>query len=208
MVGLLAFLVLGLLVPVFNRMSEKSPQMQAANNCRQILISLKSYAGDNGGNYPDFSKDDPPQTSNDVLRQLIKAGLLEDARVFSAPNSPYVGDNNIGKAPGYAEALRARENHWAMTKGLIDDSNGSFPLLFENPAVASWPPRWDSRLVQVPKPGRVWKGGKIVVGRNDCSVNLERLAKGGSPLVTLEPIKDGKNLFDLAGPHEILDVAR
>ncbi len=183
-------------------MSEKSPQIQAQNNCRQIVISLKSYAGDHEGKYPDGP------TANDALRQLIKEGLLEDERVFSAPSSPYVGDNNIGEAPTYAEALQAGENHWAITKGLKDDSNGNCPVVFENPALASWPPLWDSRLVGIVKPGRIWKNERIIVGRNDGSVQTEKLAMDGNPLVTLQPIKDGKNLFELAGPHEVLDVAR
>ena len=172
------------------------------NICRQIIISSKSYAGDHGGKYPDGT------TANDAFRELIKAGFFEDERVFSATNSPYVGDNNVGKAPEYAQALQARENHWAMTKGLTDASDGDCPLVFENPAVASWPPLWDSRLVDVAQPGRIWKGGRIVVGRNDGSVQTEKLAMVGNPLVTLQPIKDGKNLFELAGPHEVLDVVR
>ena len=191
----------GLTIPVFNGVAPRARVTQATNNCRQIIISLKSYASDHGGKYPEGA------TSNDVFRELIKAGLLEDERVFSSPENPYAGDNNLGAPPDYAQAVLAGENHWAMTKDLTDSSPDDTPLVFENPTVKSWPPLWNTLLVEVPKPGRVWKGGKVVVGRADGSVNLERL-KAGERLTSLAPVKDGKNLFELVGPHEILDVAK
>ncbi|MDB6137043.1 MAG: Prepilin-type N-terminal cleavage/methylation protein [Verrucomicrobiaceae bacterium] len=97
---LIAFL---LIMPLFNGVSQKSVQLQATNNCRQIIIALKNYAGDHGGNYPVGT------TANDAFRELIKAGQFEDETVFTAPFSPYVGDNQIGEAPAYAEALKAGE---------------------------------------------------------------------------------------------------
>ena len=203
-----AFLVLvilvlaGLAMPVGGRRSnERSGQMQAMNNCRQIIIALKSYGSDHDGRYP------VGFTANEAFRQLIKGEQLEDERVFSAPRSPYVPDNNLGDAPDYRQALEHGENHWAMTKGVTDKADGNTPLVFENPAVKSWPPLWDTRLQGVAKPGRVWTGNKIVVGRADGSVYVEKL-KDGEPLVSLAPVKDGKNLFELAGPHEVLDVER
>ena len=202
LVAVLVLMVFALPMEREPRVQELARQMQAVNNCRQIIISLKSYASDHGGKYPDGA------TANDAFRELIKAGLMEDERVFSAPKSPYVGDNEIGEAPEYARALQARENHWAMTKGLTDDSPGDWPLVFENPALAVWPPWWDPRFPGEAKPGRIGKYREIVVGRNDGSVMLEKLTKDDRPVVTLQPIKDGKNLFELAGPHEILDVAR
>lgn len=201
-VGLLALLSVGVAVPWWRGVNEKANQMWAMSNCRQIAVCLKSYAGDHGGHYPDGL------TSNDAFRELMKEGLLDTEIVFSAPNSPYVGDEKLGTAPEYSLALQPGENHWAMTKGLTDDSPGNSPLLFENPALVSWPPKWDSRLVDVAKPGRVWKGGRIVVCRNDCSACLEKLAEVGKPLVTLVKNSEGKDLFDLAGPHIVLDVAK
>ena len=187
---------------LFLFVGSKKHQMQATNNARQIIISLKAYAGDHEGKYPEGA------TANDAFRELIKGGQLEDERVFGCLESPFTQDGIIGTAPDFAQALQTGENHWAMTKGLTDASSGNCPLVFENPALASWPPRWDGRLVGVAKPGRVWKSDRVIVGRNDGSVGWEQLTRGNNPLITLQPIKDGKNLFELAGPHEILDVAR
>ena len=202
-------LVIYLVVPLplpsgwsYSPAQEKARQNQAVNNCRQVVIALHSYAIEYGSSYPNGA------TANDAFRQMFKAGVVNDERIFGAPASPYVGDNNLGEAPEYARALEFGENHWAMTKGLGLTTNGAVPLVFENPARASWPPRWDGRLVGVALPGRIWKNDKVVVGRNDGSVHAEKLARGDNPLLTLEPIKDGKNLFDLAGRHEILDVAK
>ena len=194
------FVLAGLATPVHGP-QEKGRQIQAINCCRYIIISMTSYAKDHGGRFPNGT------TANEAFRQLIKDGQLEDERVFSAPRSPYVPDNNLGEAPDYRQALEPGENHWAMTKGLTNKADGNTPLVFENPAVKSWPPLWDTRLQGVAQPGRVWKGNKIIVGCADGSVNIEKL-KEGEQLTSLAPVKDGKNLFELAGPHEVLDVER
>jgi len=197
----LVLVALGVSIPAFNGMAPRALQMQAANNCRQIIIAMKSYTGDHDGKYPAGA------TANDVFRELFKSGLLEDERVFTSPLSPYQCDNNIGAPPDYKQALEAGENHWAMTKDFNDNTSGNGPLVFENPAVKSWPPLWNTRLKGVAKPGRVWKDGKIIIGLTDGSVIIEKLKDTGTT-ATLPPLKDGKNLFELAGPHEVLDVAR
>ena len=193
--------VIGAAIPAFNGVSPRARQMQAASNCRQIIISITSYASDHGGKYPQGA------TANEAFRELFKGGQLEVEQVFTSPASPYVCDNNIGAEPDYKQALEAGENHWAMTKDLNDSAPGDWPLVFENPAVSSWPPLWDTRLQGVAKPGRVWKGSKIIVGSVDGSVHFDKL-NDNDAMATLAPIKDSKNLFELAGPHEILDVAK
>ncbi len=189
--------------------------MRAVDHLRDIIGALKFYAAEHDGKYPEGA------TSNDALRELYKAGFFDDERCFTVENSPYVGDNDLGEAPGYLKALQPGENHWAMTRGLTDSLHGDWPLMFENPARASWPPYWDSRFVDIAKPGRIQEGWKIIVGRNDGSIMAERLTMKNEPLVTLKPtpmrvpdgatwgtVNDGKNLFEHAGPHEIMDVAR
>jgi prepilin-type N-terminal cleavage/methylation domain-containing protein len=199
----------GLAVPAFNGVQERARMLQGSNNCRQIMIALKSYAGDNNGNYPDADKNNPPQTSNDAFRLLIKRSLLEDERVFGSPASPFTGDNNIGEAPDYQEALEAGENHWVMTKGLTDSASGNAPFVFENPVGEGWPPMWNCDAAGQPKEGRAWKGGKILIGRNDGSVNPERLESAKGDNVPLEPNANGKDLFtNFSEEGEFLDIQR
>ncbi len=217
----LLVLAAGLYMPPFANIGTKARIMYTLSNARQISLMLKNYAGDHNGRYPDG------KTSNEVFRELFKTGLLDDERAFTAACSPYEGDNNIGEDPDYAKALEPGENHWSMTKGVTADSPGDVPLLFENPAFATWPPQWNVDAVHRPYsslyslltfshhdppppkiPGRAWSEDKIVVGRNDGSVQAEQLESITGKAVTLERNAEGKNLFEAAGPHEILDIER
>ena len=188
-------------VPFYLKIRETTNAMDACSHCRHILVSLKSYASEHEGRYPDGA------TSNDAFRELFKGGYASQESLFTAANSPYIGDDQIGDLPERAKALMPGENHWSMTKGLKDDSSGNAPLIFENPAVASWPPLWDAQAIGVPKPGRIWKNHTIVIARNDGSVAPEKLV-GDKPLVSLEKNSRGHDLFTQAGHLEILDVAK
>ena len=201
-IGFLLLLAIGFLIPPFGGIQEKARVMEACNNGRQILNFLQSYAADHNGQFPSGT------TANDAFREFFKAGMLDDERVFTAAFSPYEPDNIIGEAPDYEDALQAGENHWAMTKGLTSQSAKDTPLIFENPALSSWPPFWNTEAAAVKEPGRVWKSQRIIIGRVDGSIQAEPLGPKIGPHATLAPIKDGKNLFDLAGPHEVMDVAR
>jgi hypothetical protein len=198
----LAFIIFGLIVPGCCQVSEKARMMQGYGNARQIIITLKNYAADHGGRYPEG------KTSNDVFRELFKAGLLEDERPFTVAYSPYEGDNNIGEKPDFEEALKPGENHWAMTRGLTDKSVGESPLIFENPVEPTWPPRWNADAAGQKQPGRAWKNGWILVGRNDGSVSHELLESMKGAAVGLKRGSDGKNLFEAIGPHEVIDIDR
>ncbi len=200
--GVLLLFAVGLIIPQFGAVQDSARLMQACNNCRAILLTLKCYADDHGGRYPEG------KTANDAFRDLFKADLMDDERAFTALNSPYQPDNNIGEAPNYSETLEPGENHWAMTRGLTSRSDKDAPLVFENPAKATWPPFWNADVKGRPEPGRTWKSGKIVIGRNDGSVAAEKLASNHGPAATLEKGADGKDLFERIGPHEIMDVAR
>jgi prepilin-type N-terminal cleavage/methylation domain-containing protein len=199
----------GLAMPAFSTVQEKARIMEGSNNCRQIIISLKAYAGDNSGNYPDFDKNDPPATANDAFRMLIKGQFLSDEKVFTCAGSPFKGDNNIGESPDYEEALKPGENHWVMTKGLSDSAASNAPLVFENPVGDAWPPTWDAtakgRLVK----GRAWKSAKIIVGMNDASVAPEPLDATDGDNVGLKVNKsNNKDLFTtFAEQGEILPLA-
>ena len=175
-------------------------QPRLALKGRQIVQALNAYAIEHAGGYPEGI------TANAAFRFLIKGGYLKGEAVFGG--GYYEPDGQIGSAPDYAEALTKWENHWAMTKGLSASADESAPLIFEKPLQATWPPRWDAKALGSSKPGRIWRNGTILVGRKDGSVNAERLERVDGPTTTLQPIKDGKNLFELAGPHEVLDVER
>jgi hypothetical protein len=189
-----------------------SQDLRAISNCRQVILSIRLYAADEGGVYPDaklpFATD-----SNAVFRQLFVEGYLEDEKIFGCYGL-FLPDGSIGTSPDYGEALTPDENHWAMTKGLNAQSPGSIPLVFENPAKATWPPMWNADASGQPVKGRSWSGGRIIIGTNDTSVELMKLSSKTGDSVPLAPVKPAsENLFELASklPHapkyEVLDVA-
>ncbi|OAI56997.1 hypothetical protein AYO49_00315 [Verrucomicrobiaceae bacterium SCGC AG-212-N21] len=182
-------------------------------NCRQIIIAMRLYAADHAGAYPD-SKVPSAIDSNVVFRELIKSGALEDEKIFGCGASRYTPDGLIGAAPEYADAVTPGENHWAMTKGLDDSSPGGIPLVFENPADATWSPTWNPDMAGRNVKGRTWSGGKVIIGTNDTSVELMKLTSPKGTRVPLKPYGvEGKNLFEqyLDNPddttYEILDIA-
>ncbi len=202
-----------LAVPTFGVIQDMANQTSTSNNCRQIIMAMKIFAGDNNSIYPDSYQN--PQTggqavtSNDAFRVLLQEEVIQDERIFGAKASLYQPDGNVGTAPGYDKALQAGENHWALTQGQTTSSTGIMPLVFENPLAPSWPPNWNCDAAGQLKPGRTWRGGKVIIGRNDNSVNVESLAskKGGS--VGPKALSGGYNIFTLASqnqPQQILNI--
>lgn len=195
------------IIPLFARISEMGGITQSISYCKQITISLRLYASDHDGKYPDSIAPNV-HSSNDAFRLLFKEGILETEKIFGCPNSPYKPDCNIGAPPDFLEAVKSGENHWAMTKGLSDAMDGSIPLVFENPSDASWPPKWNSSETKA-KPGRVWTGGKIIIGFNDSSVEVLKLDSDKGENIGLKPNRDGTPIFPALDPKlEILNVAK
>jgi hypothetical protein len=192
-------LVVGSLRSPISHFGQRARQSAASGNCKQIVTALRIYATEHGGKYPDAIAP-LPTSSNQAFRTLIREEVFQDERVFGCQLSRFVPNGKIGGAPDYSQALEPGENHWAMTKGVTDQSPASMPLVFENPKVPSWPPVWDTKLQGKPGKGRVWKGGKIIVGFNDTSVQA----------VKIEPPTSGeskKDVFtDAAASMEILDI--
>ncbi|WP_395736783.1 type II secretion system protein [Prosthecobacter sp.] len=207
-IGILSILVL----PACSKMAEtQERQMKGVNNCRQIILSMKQFSKDHDSQYPD-SVQNPitggmAQNANDAFRMLIQEQIVNDERIFGCP-AGYNPDNNIGQAPSYANALMPGENHWSMTAGQKDTSEGSMPLVFENPATVGWPPQWNADVAGQIQPGRTWPGGKIIIGRNDGSVAVETLA-GTTGKVGPKILPGGTNMFVQASkglPERVLPV--
>jgi hypothetical protein len=203
-----ALLALALLLWM-TKFQEGRISMKNVSNCRQVIMAIRLYSADERGAYPD-AKMPGVEDSNTVLRKLFIAGNIEDEKTFACQVSPFVPDGDVGEPPRYERALEPGENHWAMTKGLSDVSPGQLPLLYENPAVASWPPAWNADAAGQPLKGRTWKGGRIIIGFNDASVEIMILNSKSGVEVSLP---EGKNPFVLTGDDvntttfEVLDVA-
>lgn len=193
----------GLAFPAFAKISEKGKITQAINNCKQIIISLRLYSGDNGGLYPDSDKTDNPDTANKAFRVLFKQGILETEKIFGCGASLYVPDGDIGTSPDYDKALETKENHWMMTKGLNDSASGGIPLVFENSVSSGSDPGWNADAAGQLKKGRTWSGGKVVIGMNDSSVELQQCTSAKGADVKLKNVgSGGKNVFTMQETEE------
>jgi prepilin-type N-terminal cleavage/methylation domain-containing protein len=182
----------GLALPAFSGIQERGYITKGISNCRQVITFLQIYAKDHNGNYPDTvlasssaggagggggggGGGGSSSSSNDVFRQLFVDGVCETESIFGCPASKDGNpDGNIGTSPNYTEALKALENHWAMTGGIGDIASGGYPLVYENPGGGDWPsPTWNPDAAGTGAIGRTWKGGKVIVGMNDCSVDTQ-----------------------------------
>ncbi len=190
--------------------SERGNQVKGISYCKQIITTLKLYSADNEGKYPDAALPNA-KTSNEVFRGLFKAGVADNEAIFGCPLSELgKTDGKFGAAPDYSEAVKPVENHWAMTKGLTDSDAGNIPLIYENPSEATWPPKWNSSLMETEKSGRSWSSGKVIVGFNDGSVMALPLESTTGTSVGLKPRRDGTPIFPILPDHkfEVLNAAR
>lgn len=200
-VVVVGILIVFLAIPAQDVISDKSNQMKATSNCRQIMMAMKAYAADHNGKYP------TGETANEVFRELIRAGILEDERIFGCPLSGYIPDNDVGLAPDFYKAVGPGENHWMVVDGLGDDSPWLMPVVFENALEATWPPVWDGTSSEgLRKRGQTGKGGRIVIGLNDNSVCVEKLGGADLRRQTVQPGPDGKSIFDLVPKAVVLDI--
>jgi prepilin-type N-terminal cleavage/methylation domain-containing protein len=195
------------------KMGEKGQITKSIANCRQIILSIRLYAADEGGRYPDQDSTNPATTANIAFRNLIKAGSLEDEKIFGCGASKYNPDGNIGTAPEYDEAVKAGENHWMMTGDLNDSTSGGIPLVYENSVALGTDPTWNADAGGKSIRGRTWSGGKIIIGTNDTSVALMKCEATKGSSVHLKALGDqGKDLFtqysegDGAVDFTILDI--
>lgn len=179
-------LIITLWLAIRNVIFDHAYKSSASVNCRQIIMCLHIWAEDNNGVFPDATFP-CPHSSNQVLRKLFQEDIAQDERLFGARGSPFMPDNDIGEAPNFPHALEPGENHWAMVVGLNPRSEGSLPLVFENAINSEWPPKWLINQI-TPVRGRTWRGGQIIVGRLDNSVNVEKLVEKNGVLTLSDTI--------------------
>lgn len=191
---LFVVVIMGFERPGGYRIGDKGYTLQATNNAQQVMAALRTEPP------PSF----PAGTSsNKILRTLLQAGYVEDERIFGAPMSPYVPDNDIGDAPDYPKALERGELHWCLFAEAFDDPNGNAPVVFDNPIDGSWPPKWNAGAEGRPVPGRTLKGGKIIVGLNDGSVVPQKLHPQPDGTATADEM-----LLDLVPSRRFNDIER
>src|SRR5690349_19229429 len=99
--SILLFLLMMYLFAAMDSSCCRGQITKSISNCRQIILSIRLYAADHDGAYPDSVV--PLATdSNTVFRQLIIDGALEDEKIFGCGASRFMPDGDIGVAPEYS----------------------------------------------------------------------------------------------------------
>lgn len=173
-----------LAVPTFAKIQEKGNQTKGISNCRQIITAMRIFASENSGNYPGSSAASgnagSTTDSNTAFQELFTGGVLNNETIFGCPNSLDGNpDGKLGASPDYSDALKEKENHWALTQDQTDSSSGSIPLVFEAATGSGWDPTWDVSASAGNKKGRAWSGAKIIIGTNDSAVAIMKLTSNG-----------------------------
>jgi hypothetical protein len=205
--------VVGVVLPGCKaRIETSAKQSIALNNCKQIILALRVYSQDNGSSYAD-SRNTDLGSSNQVFRQLFKEEVLQDERVFGCPYSVFNPDNLMGDPPEFGMTLTSGECHWMLLKNQTSLSHPKTPIVIENSLLSSWPPKWDvsnsflswwSGNTRRTK-GKSWFDRKIIIGRNDGSVRVEKLREDGTLDWRSPPNLDehGKSWIDSLTPEQI-----
>lgn len=200
-------LLLGLwAVPTCINISRAGNEMWGVSHSKQIILGMKQFSRDNDGMYPDGGPSAAGlTTANQVFRQLFQAGVMTEEHVFGCPGSRFVPDGHIGSAPDFRQALEPGECHWILLKHQKDSSPGNVPVVVENALETGWPPRWDVSDQAGNRKGRARGERRIIIGRNDGSVAVEKLRPDGS-LDWHSPSnldEHGKSWIDYLTPEQV-----
>jgi prepilin-type N-terminal cleavage/methylation domain-containing protein len=171
-------------LPAFSAVQERAKQTKDLSNGKQVALSLKQFALDNNGVFPNKiygggnSYDAAPplaagSTSNDALRWLVPT-YTNSEDIFVVPGSKWsVGDDNsldaalnVSGGATYPVAgggvdnttLASGEVGYAYVTNLNDTSNPQFPLLCDGFQIGTTTYPTDRTIT-----GGVWGGTRAVV---------------------------------------------
>ena len=195
-------------LPAFSSVQERAKQTKDLSNGKQIALSLRQFALDNNGDFPNRVYGSAGvyatapalavgSTSNDAFRWLLPT-YLRSEDIFVVPGSAW----NPNGADGILDAaygtpitpgtLAAGENGYGYIAALNDTSDPQFPLIADG---------WASGAVGTytnvkPSPGGVWGGQKAVIIRVDGSGQVARVDNQSTPTASY-PMRPGRtyNIF-------------
>lgn len=129
-------LLAGLALPALNNARKEAFKVQDVSNLKQVGLSIKLFSNDYDGQFPrnwpmdDENTDTIAPNANVAFRALFGTGVLKDERIFYTQGTPFFkkGDNNIGKAPSFSDALKRGENSYAYFAGHSEGSESIEPL--------------------------------------------------------------------------------
>jgi len=190
----LLILFVGFLVPFGSHSDYRGMETRAVNNAWEVIATLRTHQP---------SPFPAEASSNQILRTLFQCGYVEDERIFSEWMSPYQPDNDIGEPPDFARALEPGELHWCLFSETLDNPSGNAPVVFDNPIDGAWPPKWNAAAERRPLPGRLLKGGKVIVAMSDGSINFWQTTPQPDGTALADP-----SMLDLVPSKRFHDIER
>jgi len=171
-------------LPAFSAVQERAKQTKDLSNGKQVALSLKQFALDNNGQFPNkiygggnTYEAAPPlaagSTSNDALRWLVPT-YTNSEDIFVVPGSKWsVGDDNsldaalnVSGGATYPVAgggvdsttLASGEVGYGYITNLNDTSNPQFPILYDGTQIGTQTYPGDKTIT-----GGVWGGTRAVI---------------------------------------------
>jgi prepilin-type N-terminal cleavage/methylation domain-containing protein len=160
-------------LPAFSAVQERAKQTKDLSNGKQVALSLKQFALDNNGEFPNkiYGSAGPDyvtatvfsggETSNDAFRWLLPV-YVNSEDIFVVPGSKWSpsADNLLDATYGtVADSLKAGENGYAYIAGLNDTSNPQMPLLADGFAAGGPPNYVTDKTIK----GGVWGGQRACI---------------------------------------------
>jgi len=165
-------LLAGVAFPAYNHVVGMAKRANGMANVRSIILGLRSYSSDYGGDFPSTrgSSGDRISTSNDAFREIIDY-VDRDERIFVMSGSGWGRRADLNTSTP-EQVLKPGENHFAYIAGLNSISRGLWPIVVDGTDGSGTYSR-----VQGDR-GGIWGGRYAVVGRVDGSAKAVPL-KGG-----------------------------
>jgi prepilin-type N-terminal cleavage/methylation domain-containing protein len=176
-------------LPAFSAVQERAKQTKDLSNGKQVVLSLKQFALDNNGVFPNriygggLAYDAAPplavgSKSNDALRWLVPT-YTNSEDIFVVPGSAWsVGDDNsldavLNQSGGVTypvagggvdqTTLATGEVGYAYVDNLNDTSNPQFPIIVDGFATGTAGATGGSYPNDKTIPGGVWGGTRAIV---------------------------------------------
>ena len=192
-------------LPAFSSVQERAKQTKDLSNGKQVALSLRQFALDNNGDFPNkpygaggsyAAAVAPCANSNECLRWLLPT-YVRSEDIFIVPGSAWNvagADNVLDAVYGtFVNTLKQGENGYAYISGLNDTTNPAFPLIADGFS-AVIPNYTAAKTVQ----GGVWGGTKAVVIFCDGSGKVMKIDDTTTLTIRRNPPTYMYSIFDLS----------
>ena len=196
----------GLGLKAFPAAIKKARISESLSNAKQILTTLKLYATDNSGSYPDSAvSTDGDKTPGKALAAGDYSNVAFDNLIvkyqigktlFINKNSAYCKGTGLKVDSSLADSktLGKGQNDWLYVSGMSDTTNGNWPLI----GTATKSGTELTYTSDKSALGGVWEGTDAIIGFCDASArpaSQKEMDTASSTATFVKSPIDGANIF-------------